>query len=79
MHLVKGNVKVLSLDVFLLISLNLYVRHITQLIVGNPNFYEKIILLPFLLISMSHHRVCKVGFSALVHQEIGKGVDVGIQ
>ena len=42
-------------------------------------FEEKNSLLPFLLISMSHHRLRKKeGFSALVQQEMFKGVDIGI-
>ena len=78
MRLSKGESEVLALDVFLKIILNLYVCHITHLIVDNLISLKKNSLLPFLLISMSHHRVRKrVGFSALVQQEMFKGVDIG--
>ena len=59
MHFLKGELEVLALDVFLWISLNLYECHITHLIVDNLNFFQKICLLPFLLIQMSHHCIRK--------------------
>ena len=52
MHLLKGDFEVLVLDVFLYISLNLYVCHIAHLTEGNLNLFKKNSLLPFLLISM---------------------------
>ena len=85
MHFLKRELEFLTLDVFLQISKNSYVGHKTHLIVGNLNFFErKKGLLPFLLISMqcdamSHHCVRKkVGFSALVQQEMFKRVDIGV-
>ena len=40
MHFLKGELEVLALYAFLLINLNLYVCHITHLIVGNLGFFE---------------------------------------
>ena len=42
MHFLECELELLASDVFYQISLNLYVCHITHLIVGNLNFFEKI-------------------------------------
>ena len=79
MHYLKGKLEVLALDVFLHISLNLYVCHVTHSIVGNLTFFENLYLTSFSIdINVPPSPTQKVGFSALVQQEMSKGVDIGI-
>ena len=47
MHYLKGKLEILALDVFLYISLNLYVCHVTHSIVGNLTFFENLYLTSF--------------------------------
>ena len=57
----------------------MYVCHVTHLIVGNLNFFEKSYVTTFSKnINVPPSRTQKVGFSALVQQEMGKGVDIVI-
>ena len=79
MHFLKGKIEILALDVFLYISLNLYVCHVTHLIVGNLNFFEKRYFTTFsknINVPPSHPQ--NIGFYALVQQEMGKGINIGI-
>ena len=77
--LLKGELEVLALGVFLQISLNLYVCHITHLIVGSLNFFEIFQFTTF-SIDINVPPLCtqKVSFSALVQQETFKSIDIGI-
>ena len=59
MNFLQGKKEILGLYLFLDISLNLYVFHVTHLIVGNLNFHEKGMLLHFLKISMCQHHLRK--------------------
>ena len=78
MHLLKGELEVLALDAFLWISFKSYVCHITHLIVGNLNFFKKIYFTTFSIdINVPPSRTQKVGFSALVQQEMGTVVAAG--
>ena len=79
MHFLQGKIEILVLDVLSYISLNMYVCHVTHLIVGNLNFFEKSYATTFSKnINVPPSRTQKVGFSALVQQEMGKGVDIVI-
>ena len=79
MHFLQGKIEISALYVLLCISLNMYVCHVTHLIVGNLNFFEKSYDTTFSKnINVPPSRTQNVGFSGLVQQEMGKGVDIGI-
>ena len=67
MHFLKGELEVLALDVFLLISFNLYVCHTTHLIVGNLNFFDIFLFTTFSIdINVPPSHTQKASFAALV-------------
>ena len=78
MHLLKGELEVLDLDALLLINFNLYVCHIKPLIVGNLYFYILYWTTFSIDINVPPLHTQKVSSSALVHQEMGKGIDIDI-
>ena len=79
MHFLQGKIEILAVDVLLYISLNLFLCHVTHLIVRNLNFIGKSYVATFSKnINVPPSRRQKVGFSALVQQEMGKRVDIFI-
>ena len=58
--------------------MNCFVCHITDLLVGNHNFFKKKMFTTFSIdINVPPSPTQKVGFFALVQQEMAKGVDIG--
>ena len=78
MHFLRSKIEIFALDVFLCIHLNCNVCHVAPLIEGNLNFFITNILLPFLRYQCLTIAYRNAGFSALVQQEMGKGVDIDI-